>query len=153
MKPSNRILLGCVRSQCILGPIHCLHSVTLGEAHFHIDDLPPPPPRCSPQRQCCLLLMTITASLSLSPLCNGCKPGSVPVTVFTCGSRAVPTSGTAVVFEGCAFVDTALEEVWGEGTALTESKCEFFAAPSACTGAGAAEQSLGLKRSESSRLW
>lgn len=38
MEPSNRILLGCVRSQCILGPIHCLHNVTLEEAHFHIDD-------------------------------------------------------------------------------------------------------------------
>lgn len=60
-------------------------------------------------------------------------------------------AGTAVVFEGCAFVDTALKEVLGagRGTALlTESKCEFFAAPSACTGAGADQRSLGLKRSE-----
>lgn len=92
--------------------------------------------------------MTITDSLSLSPLCNGCKPGSVPVTLFICGSRAVPTSGTAAVFEGCAFVDTALEEAGGGAALLTESKCDFFAAPSACTGTGAAEQSLGLKRSE-----
>lgn len=93
--------------------------------------------------------MTITESLSLSPLCNGCKPGSVPVTLFTCGSRAVPTSGAAVVFEGCTFVDTALEEVLGGGGQLFLQKVSVSSLqPQMPALVQEQPRSLELKRSE-----
>lgn len=100
MSPSNGILLWCLRSQLILGLIPYLDIVTLEGTIISSQLILSLALKGAALRdQDVLLLMTITDSLSLPPLC---KSRSVPVSLFTYGSRAVSSSDTALEGPGGA---------------------------------------------------